>query len=79
MVKGVEQICATCEFYGYYRFDTFSCICTLNPGSVEESIVEPTDSCEWWLAIQPRKTLNDAKPEEWDAVAMRAKKTKEAT
>jgi hypothetical protein len=76
MVKGVEQICATCEFYGYYRFDTFSCICTLNPGSVEESIVEPTDSCDQWLAIQPRKTLNDAKPEEWDAaVAKLGKKS----
>jgi len=75
MVKGVEQICATCEFYGYDRFDTFSGICTLNCGSVEESIVEPTDSCERWLTIQPRKTLNDAKPEEWDAVAKLGKKS----
>ncbi len=74
-----EKICATCEFYDVIRCIGNAGICTLDPGATTQSIVEPTDSCDQWLTIQPRKTLNDAKPEEWDAVAKFAKKIKEAT
>lgn len=75
MVKIVEQICATCEFYDVIRCIGNAGICTLDPSATTQSIVEPTDSCDQWLTIQPRKTLNDAKPEEWDAVAKLGKKS----